>query len=353
MGDYVTDTLRIGGRDLQGLQFAVGYDSSSSEGVMGIGYPQLEVQVQTNRQRPYPNIPALMADQGLIQSNAYSLWLDDLDSSTGSILFGGVDTDKYQGQLSTLPIQPERGVFQELIIVMTGVNLVSNGQSQPIELAETGVLLDSGSTLTYLPPTTCLGIYNALNAYYNEQDETAYVDCSLQGSPTTIEFLFSGIVISVPMNELVLPAGTDAYGNPAQLEDGTLLCTFGIAVGSGRSGYTLGDTFLRSAYVVYDLANNEISLAQTNFNSVSSNVMAIAEGQNSVPDATGVASAASVQITGTNGGRLGGPSATGTVRLTASSSGGSPNPTGNSAGTARMPLGAFAGVAGAGLLLAL
>jgi hypothetical protein len=51
----------------------------------------------------------------------------------------------------------------------------------------------------------------------------------------------------------------------------------------------LGDTFLRSAYVVYDLANNEISLAQTNFNATGTNVVEIGTGTGSVPDATTVA----------------------------------------------------------------
>ena len=33
----------------------------------------------------------------IINTVAYSLWLNDLDASTGSILFGGIDTEKYTG----------------------------------------------------------------------------------------------------------------------------------------------------------------------------------------------------------------------------------------------------------------
>jgi hypothetical protein len=42
----------------------------------------------------------------------------------------------------------------------------------------------------------------------------------------------------------------------------------------------LGDTFLRSAYVVYDLDNNEIAMAQANLNSTDTNVQELTESSN-------------------------------------------------------------------------
>lgn len=319
-GDYVTDTLRIGGSTLTKLQLGVGYNSTSSEGVMGIGYPSLEVQSANTGAQSYANIPQAMVEQGLIQSNAYSLWLDDLASSTGSILFGGVDTDKYHGSLSTLPIQPEQGAYLEMIVTLTGVSLTQNGKNTSMTTAElpTGVLLDSGSTLSYLPASLSQSIYKAFNVQYSSKDQQAFCDCSLAKSTASIDFSFSGAVISVPLSEMVLQGGADA-----QTSSGSLGCTFGILAApvskNGGSSFTLGDTFLRSAYVVYDIANNEISLAATNFNSVSTNVMEISTGAKSVPDAAGVASAVSVAVTGTATKVNGGATATGTVTLSSSS----------------------------------
>lgn len=43
-----------------------------------------------------------MVAAGLIKAPAYSLWLNDQSSSTGSILFGGVDSARYGGLLQTL-----------------------------------------------------------------------------------------------------------------------------------------------------------------------------------------------------------------------------------------------------------
>lgn len=72
LGDYVTDTICIGGQSINDFQFGVGTRSSSAEGVLGIGYAINEVQVSRGRGSPYPNLPQRMVDEGLIKSNAYS-----------------------------------------------------------------------------------------------------------------------------------------------------------------------------------------------------------------------------------------------------------------------------------------
>ncbi len=75
---------------------------------------------------------------------------------------------------------------------------------------------------------------------------------------------------------------------------------------AGSSQPVLGDTFLRSAYVVYDLGNNQISLAATNFNATTSNVQEIGTGSGAVPDAVDVANAVSTAAVSTGGARNGG-----------------------------------------------
>lgn len=57
-----------------------------------------------------------------------------------------------------------------------------------------------------------------------------------------------------------------------------------------------GDTFLRSAYVVYDLDNQEISLGNTLFNVTDSTIREIGTGKSAVPDATGAASAVTAAL---------------------------------------------------------
>jgi len=291
-GDYVSDTVRFGGVTLENQQFGIGYTSSSQEGIIGIGYPINEVAVAYNGGNPYPNVPQSLVQGGHINSNAYSLWLNDLDASTGSILFGGVNTDKYTGQLETLPIIPEQGVYAEFIIALTAVG--ANGTTGSIASnVNSPALLDSGSSLMYLPDDIAQDIFDAVGAQYDNSQGAAFVDCDLANSDQTIDFTFSSPTIRVAMNELVIVAGVDR-GQP--------VCILGIGP-AGSSMPVLGDTFIRSAYVVYDLHNNEISIAQTNFNSTSNHIMEISNSTG-VPDATAVASPVTSVAIATGGGRI-------------------------------------------------
>lgn len=290
-GDYVTDTITVGGTTLTDFQFGVGYTSSSSQGILGVGYTANEVQVGRAGKSPYENLPAKMKATGKINSNAYSLWLNDLDSNTGSILFGGVDTEQFEGELKTLPIQAEGSIYAEFLITLTGLYMgddaVATGQALP-------VLLDSGSSLTYLPDSMVQTIYDKVSAQYDSSQGAAYIACSMANSNTSLRFNFSEPIISVGMDELVLDLVT-ASGKRPTFNDGTEACLFGIAP-SGSGTNVMGDTFLRSAYVVYDLENNEISIAQTTFNSTTSKVIEIGTGSNAVPSATAVSN--SVSATG-------------------------------------------------------
>ncbi|KAK2050811.1 eukaryotic aspartyl protease [Colletotrichum somersetense] len=283
-GDYVTDKFNIGGSTLNDFQFGVGYTSSSPQAILGVGYKANEVQVGRAGLQPYDNLPAKMASQGLIQSSAFSLWLNDLDASRGSILFGGVDTAHYEGELKTVPIQKEGGTFAEFLITLTKVTLGSKTLEDKMALA---VLLDSGSSLTYLPDDMVTTIYSMVGAVYQQEEGVAFIPCNTANSGANMTFSFSGAVITVPIDELVLDL-IAITGKRTSFSNGVDACLFGIAP-AGDGTNVLGDTFLRSAYVVYDIDNNEISLAQTKFNATSTNVLEIGKGKGAVPSAVAVA----------------------------------------------------------------
>lgn len=271
------------------LQFGIGYSSDIGQGILGVGYELIEGQSVTGH-GVYTNLPAQMVADGLIQSNAYSLWLNDLDASTGSILFGGVDTKKFKGELQTMPVQKVNGLFQELEITLTALNFGNNAiASNQAQL----VLLDSGSSLSLLPNSMAEALYQIVDAQFDSSSGTAFADCNLAQNTTTIDFVFSGATISVPLSELLFAAAS-ANGQQLQFPDGSPACLFGISP-AGSDQAVLGDTFLRSAYVVYDLSNNEISIAQTVFNVTESNILEIGTGTNAVPSATPVASPVSAE----------------------------------------------------------
>lgn len=272
-GDYATDTFKMEDMTIDNLQFGIGYQSSSYEGILGIGYMVNEVQVNRAGLRPYANLPQKLVDDKMINTNAYSLWLNDLDASTGNILFGGVDTKKFEGTLSKLPIIPEQGVYAEFIVALTGLGEDGN-KGSIFENEEVAVLLDSGSSLMYLPDNVANSLYDKYNARYDSTTGAAICDCDLANQQGSLDFTFSsdGPTISVPLNELVLLMG---------YQRGQPLCILGIGP-AGDQISVLGDTFLRSAYVVYDLDNNQIALAQTVFNSTQTSIEEIASGDDGV-----------------------------------------------------------------------
>lgn len=269
----MADTITTGGTTLSRLQFGIGYKSSAKQSILGIGYLLNEVQAGLGK-RPYNNLPAQLVAEKKIQTNAYSLWLNDLTADTGHILFGGVDTARYTGKLQTLPIQRRFNYFAEFFITMTELTLAGTVIAGDESLA---CLLDSGSSLSHLPNRIVSDIYNAVGATFIGAENLAHVPCSLASSTATLDFTFSSVTISVSMRELVIPM---AYGFGS---DGLPQCLFGITPANSATT-VLGDTFLRSAYVVYDMENNEISIAQTNFQSTTSNIVEIGTGSSPVPD---------------------------------------------------------------------
>jgi len=107
-GNYFTDNISLGGITLTDLQMGLATDTSIGTGIMGVGFALNEAVCNTAGVCPvYPTIVDQMVSQNKINTRAYSLWLDDLNAETGSILFGGVDSAKYHPPLVTLPIEQD------------------------------------------------------------------------------------------------------------------------------------------------------------------------------------------------------------------------------------------------------
>jgi hypothetical protein len=283
VGDYVEDTLRIAGQMVENYQFGIGYDSSSPQGVLGIGYASNEAGAVNNDQKPYENLPARLQSDGVINTVAYSLWLDDLDSSTGSILFGGLDRAKFNGQLKAAPIDKINGGYNQVFVTLEGLTFDSQNYGDDLQIP---VLLDSGSTLTQLPDDLVSQIYDAVGATYEPSQGLALLDCEAGNQDNvTLDFTFSGsATVSVALNELVLSQARFTGHEGSQRSDN--ICAMGIIPAQGSIN-VLGDTFLRSAYAVYDLTNNQIWLAQSSFDPSGTDIVEFGSGDNAVPSATG------------------------------------------------------------------
>jgi hypothetical protein len=280
-------------------------------GIMGIGYNFSEASNgATASSFIYPSIIDSMVNQGLINSKGYSLYLDDLQEATGSVIFGGLDSDKYYGNLAQLPIIPSTlsdgsKAYAFPAVVMSGLTMVSKaGQETTFAdryLERYPVILDPGSTVITLDRVIGRKILTAINGVYDSTTTgLVFVDCSLRNKVSTFDFAFGGtaaapkVTIKVPISELVYNL-TGLYAIPDDITLPPLpfkdACAFGIMFSlesPSRFPSIMGDTFLRSAYVVYDLQNNLIGMAQTNFNSSKTNIVEFLANATSIPDVPGV-----------------------------------------------------------------
>lgn len=292
-GDYIQDNFQINGLTVKNLTMGLGLDTSISNGLVGVGYINDEASLGTTRST-YPNLPVVLQQEKLINTVAFSLWLNDLDASTGSILFGGIDTEKYQGELTRINIiSPDGGkTFTEFAVNLYSVQASSQSGTDTLSTSENTLVavLDSGTTLTYLPQDMAEEAWNEVGATFSNELGLAVVPCSVGNKNGHFSFKFAGAdgpTVNVTLSELVLDLFSG--GPPPQFSSGPnkgqSICEFGIQ-NTTDAPYLLGDTFLRSAFVTYDLVNNQIGIAPTNFNSTQTNIVAFASSGAPIPSST-------------------------------------------------------------------
>lgn len=278
-GDFVKDTLVVGGKSVKGFQFGHAYSSNSNLGTIGLGYSAFAFGTDGGTPA-YPTLPQALKINKLINLNAYSVWLNSIEAQAGSVLYGGVDTAKYSGPLTVLPIQKtdlsSKGTrsYEELIV---NLNFASYGD---IKSSAAQVLFDTGTEYTQLPEDFVSSVYTAMNAVPDSAYKYYFADCSMVNSKKTMDFQFGTkpklITIRVPLSSFVYtPYQNTAVPNNAMNEP---LCGLAlIKVPNSGDPAILGDSFMRAAYTVFDLTNNQISIAQAKYTSAS-NVVEIPAG---------------------------------------------------------------------------
>lgn len=305
-GDFISDDFTIAGTTVKALQMGYAKRTSRGTGILGIGFNS-----SVSADAPYPNIIDELQNQGKIATKAYSLYLNDRRSDTGSILFGGIDKAKFIGQLHVLPIvKPEdtnnnkTNLPRSFEVEFTSMTVISaSGHRLSVEAPSTGspfpAVLDSGSTLSYIPDEMARRIFNKLGVVQDDLlTGLSLIDCAYLKSNLTIDFTFTTATISVPVWEMVLDL-LDGYEHmiPQNIPFDEA-CIFGLqSTGTFEEDGVqnidfalLGETFLRSAYVVYDLTHHEIGMAQANLNSTDTDIVELnADDAGIPPTLTGVA----------------------------------------------------------------
>ncbi|KAE9365318.1 acid protease [Stipitochalara longipes BDJ] len=288
-GEYYSDIINFEGTQLQDQQFLIANATNHfNTGLMGVGlgasfFNNAAFTANHTFQARAPNIVDQMAAQNIISSRAFSLAVGN--ETEGSIIFGGLDTKKYIGTLGKYPMIPWESSLDKTPrywLNMTSMAVLQRGWDTryPPFNAPVTVFLDSASSISYLPPQLVQPLVDATNAQlYSNSNNIYHVDCYLWDELVgnwdgSVEFGFGNLTINVPVKQLLIP---DSGGS----------CTLAI----GRTNdpldipYVLGETFLRSAFVVFDQDNQNIHLAQGA--NCGTNLVPISKGVDAVPSLQG------------------------------------------------------------------
>lgn len=120
-----------------GLAFAFG----RFDGILGLGYDTISVN---HIVPPFYN----MINQGLLDEPVFAFYLADTangDGDESEACLGGVNKDHYTGEMTKIPLR--RKAYWEVAL-----DAITFGD-ETAELDDTGVILDTGTSLNALPST--------------------------------------------------------------------------------------------------------------------------------------------------------------------------------------------------------
>jgi saccharopepsin len=214
-----------------GLAFAFG----RFDGILGLAYDTISVN---------GIVPPFfqMVNQGLLDEPVFAFYLADTEGESEAV-FGGVDKDHYKGEIEYIPLR--RKAYWEVDLESIALG------DEVAELEDTGVILDTGTSLNVLPSSLAELLNKEIGAKkgYNGQYT---IDCAKKSSLPDITFNLAGSKYALPASDYILEVS------------GSCISTFqGMDIPAPAGPLViLGDAFLRRYYSVYDLGKNAVGLAR-------------------------------------------------------------------------------------------
>ncbi|PYH32962.1 acid protease [Aspergillus neoniger CBS 115656] len=205
------------------------------------------------------SFPYILVDRGLTTSPSFSLIGDNGNTTTPSIIFGGINTSKFNGPLQafsfadhTITNNPFVTLEADSLQLTTNTN---DNLTYPIP-SSTPMMLRTDELITYLPNSTVQSLYNDLNittdGVISSSRFYGVLPCSRQESKFhTFSLVIGNMTFSVGWDELFVPWTRDG------------LCKFGIQAQESdyKTHAELGVPFLRRMYVAVDYNDQFVGVA--------------------------------------------------------------------------------------------
>ncbi|KAJ5989447.1 hypothetical protein N7481_004657 [Penicillium waksmanii] len=240
------DTLKIGDLSVEKQDFAeateepgLAFAFGRFDGILGLGYDTISVNKMVP---PVYN----MLNQGLLDEPVFAFYLGDAnkEGDNSEATFGGVDKDHYTGELVKIPLR--RKAYWEV-----DLDAITFGDSTA-ELDNTGVILDTGTSLIALPSTLAELLNKEIGAKKSFTGQYT-VECSARDSLPQLTFTLSGHNFTIGPYDYILEVQGSCISSFMGMDFPEPMGPLAI----------LGDSFLRQWYSVYDLGNNAVGLAKS------------------------------------------------------------------------------------------
>ncbi|KAI0425344.1 acid protease [Xylaria sp. FL1042] len=255
-GCSIDDDVHFAGADIGLTNIGVANASwAQTAGRLGLGFG---CQDQDDN-----SVVDILRALGLIATRQFSIalgsanpnagTLDDAsaDVGLGELLFSGLNTRKYSGELQKLHSHRNADNDPRYYVTLTAIGFsdLSNCQSFDGFPPPRRAFLDYTTIISYLP-WEYISIINGFFPYvtYNITSGFYEVPCYHRLQAASVDFYFDTLAIRVPLHDFILEV------------DGT--CYLGVEQSAKDDEAILGQSFLRGAYTAFDVDNQAIYMAQ-------------------------------------------------------------------------------------------
>ena len=206
------------------------------DGLLGLGWPELAVNKIT------PPIQNAIA-QGALKNGIFSFFLPNQDGAKGELLFGDVNSAKFEGEIVWTPVTSK--TYWEVTID----SFSANGEA----LSSTArAIVDSGTSLIAGPSAEVKAFTQKIGAKQASllAPNQFILDCNAVKNLPEIQIVLSANKLTLTGEEYVI----DANGQ-------CLLEMTGLDVSRGPL-WILGDVLMRKYYTVFDIDNVRVGFAK-------------------------------------------------------------------------------------------
>ncbi|CAE6443506.1 unnamed protein product [Rhizoctonia solani] len=261
-GVQYNDTVILGNLTARDQSISVATQAQGFEGydgILGLGPATLTAGTLTGSRTLIPTVMQTLEGQGAIEQNVLGVYFQPLVGSNmtemnGELSLGGPDPSRYIGNItfvnvtSTAPYSLYWGIDVDAITYDESANktVLANAAS---------AIVDTGTTLTYIPTTTM----NTFLAASNGQLDPYTTLPAFQTRPSSnVTFIISGAALTLSPDQYLIPQEQySLFG----LNQTFFYAWFGDGGASGTVNFIIGQKFLEHFYSVYDTTNSRVGFA--------------------------------------------------------------------------------------------